>query len=83
MIALYIPIHSIPTLNINCRLEILLKIRIVSYIMTLVKERLIIIGGKPMSTNVYDILMERGFIEQCTHEDEVRELLGKESVTFI
>ena len=35
-----------------------------------------------MSTNVYDILMERGFIEQCTHEEEVRELLGKESVTF-
>lgn len=35
-----------------------------------------------MSTNVYDILKERGFIEQCTHEDEVRELLGKESVTF-
>ena len=35
-----------------------------------------------MSTNVYDILLERGFIEQCTHEDEVRELLGKESVTF-
>jgi tyrosyl-tRNA synthetase len=34
-----------------------------------------------MSTNVYDILKERGFIEQCTHE-EVRELLGKESVTF-
>jgi tyrosyl-tRNA synthetase len=35
-----------------------------------------------MSTNVYDILQERGFIEQCTHENEVRELLGKESVTF-
>lgn len=35
-----------------------------------------------MSGNVYDILKERGFIEQCTHEDEVRELLGKESVTF-
>jgi tyrosyl-tRNA synthetase len=35
-----------------------------------------------MSTNVYDILQERGFIEQCTHETEVRELLGKESVTF-
>jgi len=35
-----------------------------------------------MSANVYDILKERGFIEQCTHEDEVRELLGKESVTF-
>ncbi|MDE6635972.1 MAG: tyrosine--tRNA ligase, partial [Lachnospiraceae bacterium] len=35
-----------------------------------------------MSTNVYDILMERGFIEQATHEDEIREMLGKESVTF-
>ena len=35
-----------------------------------------------MSTNVYDVLMERGFIEQCTHPDEVRELLGKEKVTF-
>ncbi len=35
-----------------------------------------------MSQNVYDILMERGFIEQCTHPEEVRELLGKESVTF-
>ncbi len=34
-----------------------------------------------MSTNVYDILKERGFIEQTTHE-EVRELLGKEKVTF-
>ena len=29
-----------------------------------------------MSQNVYDILMERGFIEQCTHPEEVRELLG-------
>ena len=37
-----------------------------------------------MSTqgNVYDVLMERGFIEQATHPDEIRELLGKESVTF-
>lgn len=35
-----------------------------------------------MSTNVYDILLERGFIEQTTHEAEVRELLGKEKVTF-
>ncbi|WP_427339366.1 tyrosine--tRNA ligase [Caloranaerobacter sp. DY30410] len=33
-------------------------------------------------TNVYDILKERGFIEQATHEDEIRQLLGKESVTF-
>ncbi len=35
-----------------------------------------------MSTNVYDILLERGFIEQTTHEAEIRELLGKEKVTF-
>ena len=33
-------------------------------------------------TNVFDILQERGFIEQITHEDEVKALLGKESVTF-
>lgn len=33
-------------------------------------------------SNVYDILVERGFIEQATHEKEIRELLGKESVTF-
>ena len=26
--------------------------------------------------NVYDILTERGYIEQATHEDEIRELLG-------
>jgi len=32
--------------------------------------------------NVFDILKARGFIEQCTHEDEARELLDKEKVTF-
>jgi len=32
--------------------------------------------------NVFDVLMERGFIEQATYEEELRELLGKESVTF-
>ena len=26
-------------------------------------------------TNVFDILKERGFIEQCTHEDEIRDML--------
>ncbi|MDY3917368.1 MAG: tyrosine--tRNA ligase [Candidatus Limivivens sp.] len=35
-----------------------------------------------MATNVYDILLERGFIEQATNEEEIRELLGKEKVTF-
>ncbi len=35
-----------------------------------------------MSANVYDILEERGFIAQCTHPEELRELLGKESVKF-
>lgn len=32
--------------------------------------------------NVFDVLQERGFIEQVTHEEELKELLGKESVTF-
>ena len=35
-----------------------------------------------MDTNVFDILKERGFIEQCTHEQEIKELLAKEKVTF-
>jgi tyrosyl-tRNA synthetase len=35
-----------------------------------------------MSRNVYDILLERGFIEQATHEEEIRKLLGNERVTF-
>ena len=33
-------------------------------------------------TNVYDVLQERGYIDQSTYEDELRELLGKEPVTF-
>ena len=32
--------------------------------------------------NVYDVLKERGFIEQCTDEDKVRELLQKEKIKF-
>jgi len=32
--------------------------------------------------NAYDILKERGFIAQCTHEDELRELMGMEKLTF-
>ncbi len=32
--------------------------------------------------NVYDVLLERGYIEQITHEEEVKELLSKERVTF-
>lgn len=32
--------------------------------------------------NIFDILKERGFVKQTTHEDEIRELLGRESVTF-
>ncbi|MFZ7104871.1 MAG: tyrosine--tRNA ligase [Peptococcaceae bacterium] len=33
-------------------------------------------------SNVYDVLFERGYIEQATHEEELRELLAKENVTF-
>jgi len=32
--------------------------------------------------NAYEILKQRGFIEQITHEAEVMELLGKQKVTF-
>ncbi len=32
--------------------------------------------------NAYDTLMERGYIKQVTHEEEIRELLDKEKVTF-
>ncbi len=33
-------------------------------------------------SNVYDVLKERGFIQQATHEEEIRKLLGEEKVTF-
>ena len=32
--------------------------------------------------SAYDVLMERGFIEQTTHEKEIKELLNNEKVTF-
>lgn len=35
-----------------------------------------------MSQNVYDVLAERGFIAQCTHPEELRDLLGREKVKF-
>jgi tyrosyl-tRNA synthetase len=38
--------------------------------------------GASAHDNVFDVLKERGFIRQTTHEDEIKELLGKESVTF-
>lgn len=33
-------------------------------------------------TNVYDVLMERGFIEQVTDEEAVRKMLGEEKIKF-
>ena len=35
-----------------------------------------------MLDSIFDILKERGFIAQCTNEDEVRKLLDEGSVTF-
>lgn len=32
--------------------------------------------------NVYDILVERGYIKQLTHDNEIKELLEKDKVTF-
>ncbi len=35
-----------------------------------------------MQKNVFDVLQERGFIGQLTHEEEIRQLLADEKVTF-
>lgn len=35
-----------------------------------------------MSNSVYDVLNERGFIAQLTHEDAIKDLLEKQQVTF-
>lgn len=35
-----------------------------------------------MGQNVYDVLKERGYIAQATHEDEIREYLSKPGQTF-
>ncbi len=32
--------------------------------------------------NAFDVLQERGFIRQCSNERELRELMGRESITF-
>lgn len=32
--------------------------------------------------NVYDTLVERGYIKQLTHEEEIKKILGNEKVTF-
>lgn len=32
--------------------------------------------------SAFDVLMERGYIQQLTHEDEIKELLAKEKITF-
>ena len=33
-------------------------------------------------SNVFEVLKDRGYIKQMTHEDEIKELLEKEKVTF-
>ena len=35
-----------------------------------------------MSTSIFDVLKKRGYIAQCTNEDEVRKMLANEKVTF-
>ena len=35
-----------------------------------------------MNKNVFDVLKERGFIKQTVYEDELYEMLGKDSVPF-
>ena len=33
-------------------------------------------------TNVYDTLLERGYLKQLTHEEEIKKILAEEKVTF-
>ena len=33
-------------------------------------------------SNIFNTLQERGFIQQITHEAQVKEMLGKEKITF-
>ena len=33
-------------------------------------------------TNVFDTLKERGFLEQATHEEEIKKILNEEKITF-
>ncbi len=35
-----------------------------------------------VSTSIFDVLKERGYIAQCTNEEEVRNMLANEKVTF-
>lgn len=42
----------------------------------------IIPDGVSKHENVFDVLKERGFIEQTTHEDEIRELLANQKIKF-
>lgn len=35
-----------------------------------------------MGNSIFDVLKERGYIAQCTNEDEVRSMLANEKVTF-
>ena len=35
-----------------------------------------------MTTSIFDVLKARGYIAQCTNEDEVRKMLANEKVTF-
>ena len=35
-----------------------------------------------MNKNAFEVLQERGFIEQMTHEEELKKLFAEEKVTF-
>lgn len=35
-----------------------------------------------MTKNVYDVLEERGYIAQVSHADDLRDLLGREPISF-
>jgi tyrosyl-tRNA synthetase len=45
-------------------------------------EKVVIPQNISQHSNVFDVLKERGFIKQCTHESEMRNLLANESIRF-
>lgn len=46
------------------------------------KKQMDTLKSTPPIRNAYDILEERGYLKQCSHPEELKELLGKERLTF-
>ncbi len=85
---LFILKYWIKTLGLKINSALRFFIRLIKilfiYILYIYKNWDIKLSNKEVSlmSNVFDVLMERGYIKQLTHEEEIKEALGKEKVTF-